>query len=174
MTNAVDLLQKWAEDWQIQFNLKLTKCDFLRITKRKCPIAASYTIGKVSRCYLYWSTPNCLGMNVSLQKSQCCLYQNISSCAGSNLTVIKAYSQDNFRICSNGLGTTHLKLYNMYILKTYNTRFMCSDYFRYSSVTEMLQSLSLPTLNQHQDTAKVVFMHKILHWVVDACLTSIN
>ena len=40
----LDLLHKWAEDWQMKFNL--TKCDFLRITKRKCPIAASYIIGE--------------------------------------------------------------------------------------------------------------------------------
>ena len=30
----------------------------------------------------------------------------------------------------------------------YAKRFICSDYSRYSSVTEMLQSLSLPTLSQ--------------------------
>ena len=41
----LDLLQKQAEDWQMQFNL-ITKYDFLRITKRKCPIVASHTTGK--------------------------------------------------------------------------------------------------------------------------------
>ena len=36
-----------------------------------------------------------------------------------------------------------------------------------TSVTEMLQSLSLPTLSQRRDTAKLVFMYKVLHQVVD-------
>ena len=31
----------------------------------------------------------------------------------------------------------------------------------------MLQSLSLPTLSQHRDTAKLVFVYKVLHQVVD-------
>ena len=46
-------------------------------------------------------------------------------------------------------------------------RFICNDYSRSSSVTEMLQSLSLQTLSQRQDTAKLVFMHKVLYQVVD-------
>ena len=43
----LNLLQKWAEDWQMKTILfNFTKCDFLRITKRKFPITASYTIGE--------------------------------------------------------------------------------------------------------------------------------
>jgi len=49
----------------------------------------------------------------------------------------------------------------------YSTRFICNDYSRYSSVTEMLQTLALPTLNQRRDTAKLAFMYKILHQAVD-------
>ena len=30
LQNDLDLLQRWAEDWEMQFNL--TKCEFLRIT----------------------------------------------------------------------------------------------------------------------------------------------
>ena len=40
-------------------------------------------------------------------------------------------------------------------IQRYATRFICSDYLRYSSVTKMLQSLSLPTLSQFQDMAKL-------------------
>ena len=40
----LDLLWKWAEDWEMQFNV--TIYDFLRITKRNCPIVASYIIGE--------------------------------------------------------------------------------------------------------------------------------
>ena len=40
----LDLLQKWADDWQMPFNF--TKCEFLRITKRKYPVLASNTIGE--------------------------------------------------------------------------------------------------------------------------------
>ena len=45
-------------------------------------------------------------------------------------------------------------------IQRYATRFICGDYSRYSSVTEMLQSLSLPTLSQRRDTAKVIFCTK--------------
>jgi len=43
LQNDLKLLQKWAVDWEIQFNF--TKCEFLRVTKRKNPILATYTIG---------------------------------------------------------------------------------------------------------------------------------
>ena len=52
-------------------------------------------------------------------------------------------------------------------VQRFSARFICNDYSRSSSVTEMLQSLSLPTLSQCQDTAKLVFMYKVLHQVVD-------
>jgi len=52
-------------------------------------------------------------------------------------------------------------------LQRYSARFICSDYSRSSSVTEMLQSLAFPTLNQRRDTAKLIFMYKILHQAVD-------
>ena len=52
-------------------------------------------------------------------------------------------------------------------IQRYATRFICGDYSRYSSVTEMLQSLSLPTLSQRRDIAKVIFCTKILHQTVD-------
>ena len=52
-------------------------------------------------------------------------------------------------------------------IQRYATRFICGDYSRYSSVTEMLQSLSLPTLSQQRDIAKIIFLYKILHQVVD-------
>ena len=51
-------------------------------------------------------------------------------------------------------------------IQRYATRFICGDYLRYSSVTEMLQSLSLPTLSQCRDIAKV-FLYKILHQAED-------
>ena len=35
----------------------------------------------------------------------------------------------------------------------------------------MLQSLSLPTLSQRRDTAKPVFMYKVLHQVVDVSVS---
>jgi len=35
LQNDLDLLQRWAEDWEMQ--LTLMKCEFLRITKRKYP-----------------------------------------------------------------------------------------------------------------------------------------
>ena len=95
----LDLLQKWAEDWQMKFNL--TKCDFLRITKRKCPISASYTIGEciiqeVSHIkYLGVTIDSQLSWNEHIKATtkkanavKGFLHQNISSCP--NLTVIKA------------------------------------------------------------------------------------
>ena len=56
-------------------------------------------------------------------------------------------------------------------IQRYATRFICGDYSRYSSVTEMLQSLSLPTLSQRRDTAKVIFLYKILHQAVDVSVS---
>ena len=44
LQNDLDLLQKWAEDWGMRFNFN--KCEFLRLTKRKYPIFATYTIGE--------------------------------------------------------------------------------------------------------------------------------
>ena len=52
-------------------------------------------------------------------------------------------------------------------VQRFSARFICNDYSRSSSVTEVLQSLSLPTLSQRRDTAKLVFMYKVLHQVVN-------
>ena len=94
----LDLLQKWTENWQMNFNF--TKCDFLRITKRKCPIMASYTIGEyliqeVSHIkYLRVTIDSQLSWNEHIKTTtkkadtvKGFLHWNISSCP--NLTVIK-------------------------------------------------------------------------------------
>jgi len=51
---------------------------------------------------------------------------------------------------------------------TYNVKKIINNFvakgIRSSSVT---QYLALPTLNQHRDSAKLIFMYKILHQVVD-------
>ena len=42
-------------------------------------------------------------------------------------------------------------------------RFVCNNYYRYSSVSEMLQQLGWPTLEHWQLEARATMMYKITH-----------
>ena len=56
-------------------------------------------------------------------------------------------------------------------------RFVMNDYARYSSVTNMLNYLSWPTLEQRRNQTKLVLFFKIVHGIVDGStliLTPLN
>ena len=166
----LDLLQKWAEDWQMKFNL--TKCDFLRITKRKCPIVVSYAIGE--NVIQEVSHIKYLGVTIDSQLS----WNEHIKAITKKANVVKGFLHRNISSCPTRIKLNCYKSLVRPILKytavvwaphtlsaitsiekiqRYTTRFVCSDYSRYS---KMLQSLSLPTLSQRQDIAKVIFCTK--------------
>ena len=176
----LDSLQKWTEDWQMKFNF--TKCDFLRITKKKCPITASYTIGEnviqevshikylgvIIDSQLSWSEHiKAIAKKANAVKGF--LHRNISSCPTRiKLNCYKSLVRPILEYAAVVWAPHTLSaITSIEKIQRYATRFICGDYSRYSSVTEMLQSLSLPTLSQHRDIAKVIFLYKILHQAVD-------
>ena len=59
----------------------------------------------------------------------------------------------------------------------YAARFVMNDYARYSSVTNMLNYLSWPTLEQRRNQIKLALFFKIVHGIVDGStltLTPLN
>ena len=157
----------------MKFNF--TKCNFLRITKRKCPITASYAVGenviqKVSHIkYLGVTIDSQLSWNEHLKaiakKANAVkgfLHQNISSCPTRiKLNCYKSLVRPILEYAAVVWAPHTLSaITSIEKIQKYATRFICGDYSRYSSVTEMLQSLSLPTLSQRRDIAKVIFCTK--------------
>ena len=164
----------------MKFNF--TKCDFLRITKRKCPITASYAIGE--NVIQEVSHIKYLGVTIDSQLSwskhikaitkkanavKGFLYRNISSCPTRiKLNCYKSLVRPILEYTAVVWAPHTLSaIISIEKIQRYATRFIYGDYLRYSSVTEMLQSLSLPTLSQGRDIAKVIFLYKILHQAVD-------
>ena len=156
-----NLLQKWAEDWQIQFNL--IKCDFLRMINRKCPIVASHTIGE---CIIRdLSHIKYLGVTIDSQLSwkehiKATTYKEGQYCQGifasehillSNQCQLNCYKSLVKPILEYAAvvwaSHTLSAMTSIEKIQRYATRFICNNSSRYSSVTDMLQSLSLPTSN---------------------------
>jgi len=180
LQNDLDLLDKWAIDWEMKFNF--TKCEFLRISKRKHPILSTYSIGEYVIQEV--TTIKYLGVTINSQltwndhiktitkkanATKSFLHRNISSCPTKvKLSCYKSLVRPILEYASVIWAPhTASSIASIESIQRYSARFICNDYSRCSSVTEMLQSLSLPTLNQRRDTAKLIFMYKILHQMVD-------
>ena len=157
----------------MKFNF--TKCDFLRITKKKCPITASYTIseniiqevshikylGVIIDSQLSWSEHiKAIAKKANAVKSF--LHRNISSCPTRiKLNCYKSLVRPILEYAAVVWAPHTLSARtSIEKIQRYATRFISGNYSRYSSVTEMLQSLSLPTLSQRRDITKVVFCTK--------------
>ena len=151
----------WPEDWEMQFNLM--KCEFLRITKRKYPVLATYTIGKnviqeVNYIkYLGVTIDSQLNWNEHIkaisQKANATkgfLHRNITSCPTKvKLNCYKSLVRPVLEYASIVWAPHTISgITSVEKVQRFSARFICSNYSRSSSVTQMLQSLSLPTLSQ--------------------------
>ena len=138
----------------MKFNF--TKCDFLRITKRKCPIMASYAIGE--NVIQEVSHIKYLGVTIDSQLSwsehikaitkkanavKGFLHRSISSCLTRiKLNCYKSLVRPILEYAAVVWAPHTLSaITSIEKIQRYATRFIYGDYLRYSSVTEMLQSL---------------------------------
>ena len=55
---------------------------------------------------------------------------------------------------------------NLETVQSKATRFVCNNYYRYSSVSEMLQQLGRPTLEHQRLEARATMMYKIINNLV--------
>ena len=176
----LDSLQDWEKEWQMEFNAD--KCEVIRITSKKNPIIYSYRIHQTA----LRSTDQAkyLGVTITPELSWKCHIDNITKKANSTMAFLRRNIRSSPR-------DTKAKAYKTYVrpiveyassvwspaidshikqLEMVQRRaagFVCSDYTRQSSVSEMISSLGWDTLQQRRDNARTTMLYKIKHNLVD-------
>ena len=176
LQSDLDRLQSWANKWKMCFNPK--KCEFIRICNIKHPIISQYTIQNTDiQCvphvtylgvtidqHLTWNqhTTNISNKANSIRGF---LQRNISSCP---ITVKEACYKTMVRPILEYASPvwspfTELNILKLEMVQRRVVRFIMNDFFRYSSVTSMIEQLGLPMLKQRRNEAKMIMMYKILN-----------
>ena len=164
----------------MEFNPK--KCEFLRITKRKQIIESIYYIGSCPIQevpfikYLGVTIDNQLTWNEHIKRItnkatsikgflQC----NLSSCPIKvKLNCYKSLVRPILEYASIVWAPyTQLNINKVERIQRQAARFIYGDFSWHSSVSNMLHLLDLPTLSYRRDKAKIIFLYKIIHKLVD-------
>ena len=170
----LDLLQSWAHKWNMSFNPM--KCEFLRITNKQNKIFFSYSIQdtltkKVMRAkYLGVTFNNRLTWldhiaNITGKASSVYgfIRHNFNNCpAKIKSALYKSMVQPILEYASNVWSPYHNK--DIQCIKTIQrraARFTVNCYSRYKSVSNILQKLNWPTLEEHRNELKLIMMYKI-------------
>ena len=173
-------LQLWANKWQMIFNLD--KCELIRITNAKQPILYDYTIE--NKKLKTASSVKYLGVHIDEHLTWKEHIKHTISKANS----ARAFLQRNIDCCPMRIKDTCYKMmvrpiieYAAIIWSPHTqsatvckietvqrkaARFVCNNYYRYSSVTNMLQQLGWPTLERRRSEAKATMMYKIINNLV--------
>ena len=166
---------EWTHKWQMKINVE--KCAVLRCTRFLNPIQYTYTISghnvDIKKCHTY------LGVAIDNTMSWSSHIQTVSNRATKVLNFIKR----NLNNCpSDTKRTAYLTLvrpimeyaapvwdpyYNTDIYKLEKVqrraaRWILSDYSR-NSVTSLLSSLSIPTLQQRHQSSRLTLFYKIIN-----------
>ena len=176
----LDSLAQWSHSWLMTFNPQ--KCEFLRITNKKNPIIHNYYIEN-SLIYEVPHTKLILGVTVDRKlpwnehiwkiankavQANAFLYRNLRhcpinikcTCHKSMVWSIVEYTLDPHTTTN----ITKLKLIQRAAARFCN--FCFNDFSRQSSVTAMLTSLDLPTLQSRRMRAKLTMTYKIINYLV--------
>ena len=171
----LNTLEQWAADWKMSFNLQ--KCEFLRITNKKHPILAQYTLqsktikevthakylGVTIDKNLSWSE-HIKQITKKANNTKCFLQRNLSKCplqVKSNCykALIKPILEYAATVWSPH---TRRDIDAIENVQRRAARFAFNNYSRYSSVTEMLSNLNWPTLARCRNEQKATMLFKII------------
>ena len=158
------------------------KSVFMRITRKHNPIMYNYTINDISIQEV--SSTKYLGVTISNDLSWSTHITNITSKALS----VKAFLQRNLKSCPTQI---KLKCYNAMIrpileyanpvwsphirrdidklerVQRQSARFIMADFSRFSSVTNMLIDLIIPSLEHRRQVSSITLLYKIVHNLID-------
>ena len=179
----INKLLTWSTNWQLLFNHE--KCEFLRMTNKVSPIAATYFMG--DNIIKETTSVKYLGITINSKLNWSDHIANITSKASSVL----GFLQRNFKKCPIN---TKVSLYKSMVLPILEygcaiwdpftakdidniekiqrraARFILNDYSWNTSVTQLLQKLNLPSLKSRRTCQKAIMIYKIIHSLV--CIPS--
>ena len=158
------------------------KSVFMRITRKHNPITYNYTINDISIKEV--SSTKYLGVTITNDLSWSTHITNITSKALS----VKAFLQRNLKSCPTQI---KLKCYNAMIrpileyanpvwsphirrdidklerVQRQSARFIMADFSRFSSVTNMLIDLNIPSLEYRRQVSSITLLYTIVHNLID-------
>jgi len=169
-------LEKWSLKWKMPFNP--LKCEFLRITNKTTPITHTYLIAEspikevTTTKYLGVLIDNKLNWNNHIQSiahkaSQVngFLYRNLRQCP-TNIKVIcfKSMVRPILEYASSIWAPhTNVNIQRLEAVQRRAARFCFNNFSPYSSVTSMLQSLDLQSLQTRRNISKLIIMYKMIN-----------
>ena len=180
LQHDLNTLVRWAEDWKMSFNLQ--KCEFLRITLKKNPIAVQYTLhdytihevthakylGVVIDSKLSWSE-HIKQVTNKANKVKGFLQRNLYNCPISIKTncyksMIKPIVE---YACTIWAPHTQKDIAAIESVQRRAARFVCNNYSSFTSVNALLSYLQWPTLEHCRNQLKALTMFKIVHNLID-------
>ena len=184
LQNDIDNLEQWAKTWSMRFNPD--KCVHLRITNIKTPLYHNYTI--YNQQLREVSSAKYLGLSIDGHLTWKDHINEICSKANS----AKAFLRRNIYQCPKSIKSNcyqtfvrpileyaapvwspflQCQIYQIEKIQRNMARFILNDYSHYSSVTNMINHLSWPTLESRQTFLELLLFYKIAKKLVE---TSIN
>ena len=104
-----------------------------------------------------------LGVTVTPDSSWKCHIDNITKKANSTM----AFLRRNIRSSPRDAKPKPTRSMSVLLSSMQAARFVCSDYTRQSSISEMISSLGWDTLQQRRENARTTMLYKIKHNLVD-------
>jgi len=184
LQNDINRLEHWANLWSMNFNPN--KCVHLRITNKKTFLNYSYTI--YNQQLQQVSSAKYLGVTIDSHLNWKDHIDEISAKANS----AKAFLRRNIYQCPKSIKSNcyktfvrpileyaapvwspfqHCQIYQIERIQRSMARFTLNDYSQCSSVTNMMNHLSWPTLESRRTFLKLLLFYKIEKKLVE---TSIN
>ena len=180
LQDDLDRLQKWEEDWMMSFNP--SKCEVIRITKRRNPTQATYNIhgqdltftknGKYLGVYisqnLSWNA-HIAATAKKANNSLAFLRRNLTSCpqdikAQSYQTLVRPILEYASTVWDPYTTTSISQIESV---QRRAARFVKGDYKTTSSTSQMIHDLGWKTLQERRINAKLVMVYRIVHGHID-------
>lgn len=173
-------LTDWANKWQMSFNP--TKCEHIKFTNKRNPLPSKYYIDDQLICEVHCI--KYLGVNIDHKLT----WNNHVNTITNKANSVRAFLQRNLKSCPAKIKYhcytslvrpileyastawsphTQCNITKIEQVQRRSARFITDDYAYTSSVTNMLNSLDLPTLECRRDLSTNVLMYKIVNKLVD-------
>ena len=176
----LDALQQWEKDWLMSFNPD--KCEVIRITKKRKPIDAKYTIhskklGHTKNAkYLGVLISDTLSWNAHVDtvtkkanNTTAFLHRNLSNCPQHiKDNCYKTFVRPQLEYAATVWDPhTDINIAKLEGALCHAARFVRNDYNYTSSITEMMRALEWESLQQRRHQAKSVMMYRIVNSLDD-------
>ena len=180
LQSDLDSLQQWERQWLMSFHPQ--KCQLLRITRKKSPIEADYSI----HGHILEKADTAKYLGVSLHK-HCSWSPHIHQTA-KKANNTRAFLQRNLRMAqtcvkkqayeslvrpileySGVVWDPHTAVDNnkLEMVQRRYARYMYKDYGRTSSVTSMLKNIGWEQLEERRAKSRVTMLYRIINDLVD-------